>query len=84
MQKIMSYSKSSLITLTTFYAIVTFGSFAFIYENNFYLQQTLRSVLQATKCSNEMPAAGDDFDYYSSYAGFQDAMMIEGKRLLHM
>ena len=48
------------------------------------LQQTLQAVLQATKSSNEMPAAGDDFDYYSSFQGFQDVMNIEGKRILHM
>ncbi|XP_053378840.1 exosome component 10-like [Mercenaria mercenaria] len=51
---------------------------------NQFVQQTLKSVLQATKCSNEMPAEGDDFDFYSSYQGFQDVMNIEGKRILHM
>ncbi|KAL4221351.1 Exosome component 10 [Mactra antiquata] len=50
---------------------------------NQFMQKTLKAVLQATKCSNEMPAAGDDFDYYSSFQGFQDVMDIEGKRLLH-
>ena len=49
-----------------------------------HFQQTLKAVLQATKCSNEMPASGDDFDYYSSYEGFQDVMNIENRRILHM
>jgi len=47
-------------------------------------QQSLRSVVQATKVSNEMPASGDDWDYYSSFQGFQDVMNIEGKRILHV
>ncbi|WAR13902.1 EXOSX-like protein [Mya arenaria] len=55
------------------------------YEDvNQFMQQTLRSVLLATKSSNEMPAAGDDFDYYSSFPGFQGLMNIEGKRILHV
>ena len=41
-------------------------------------------MLLATKSSNELPASGDDFDYYSSFPAFQDVMNIEGKRILHM
>ncbi|KAK3593284.1 hypothetical protein CHS0354_012379, partial [Potamilus streckersoni] len=44
----------------------------------------LTAVLQATKSSNELPAEGDDFDYYSSFQGFQDVMAIEGRRCLHL
>ena len=47
------------------------------------LQQTLKAVLQATKSSNSLPAAGDDYDYYSSYQSFRDILDIEGKRILH-
>ncbi|XP_021366504.1 exosome component 10-like [Mizuhopecten yessoensis] len=49
-----------------------------------FTQKTLRAVLQATKASNDMPAAGDDFDYYSSFQGFRDILDIEGKRILHI
>ncbi|KAL5015456.1 hypothetical protein ScPMuIL_009726 [Solemya velum] len=45
---------------------------------------TLKAVLKATKSSNELPASGDDFDYYSSYQAFQDVMDVEGKRILHV
>ncbi|XP_033763872.1 exosome component 10-like [Pecten maximus] len=49
-----------------------------------FTQKTLRAVLQATKSSNELPAAGDDFDYYSSFQGFRDILDIEGKQILHI
>ncbi|KAJ8319871.1 hypothetical protein KUTeg_001458 [Tegillarca granosa] len=51
---------------------------------NSYTQNALKSVLQATKCSNELPATGDDFDYYSSFQGVRDVLDIEGKRILHI
>ncbi|XP_069106057.1 exosome complex component 10-like [Argopecten irradians] len=49
-----------------------------------FTQKTLRAVLQATKSSNDLPAAGDDFDYYSSFQSFRDILDIEGKRILHI
>ncbi|XP_060085137.1 exosome component 10-like [Ylistrum balloti] len=49
-----------------------------------FTQKTLRAVLQATKSSNDLPAAGDDFDYYSSFQGFRDILDVEGKRILHI
>ena len=50
----------------------------------FHSQHTLRSVLLATKASNDLPAAGDDFDYYTSFQGVRDILDIEGKRILHV
>ena len=50
----------------------------------FLKQQALRSLLLATKASNDLPNAGDDFDYYSSFEGFRDVMDIEGKRILEV
>jgi hypothetical protein len=47
-------------------------------------QHALKSVLQATKASNDLPASGDDFDYYSTFEGFRDIMGIEGNRILHL
>lgn len=44
----------------------------------------LRAVLQCIKCSNVLPAEGDDYDYYASFQGFRDIMDVEGKRILHM
>lgn len=49
-----------------------------------YTQQALKTVLQATKCSNELPATGDDFDYYSSFQGVRDVLDIEGNRILNI
>ena len=54
------------------------------YITLFLLQQALKTVLQATKCSNELPATGDDFDYYSSFQGVRDVLDIEGNRILNM
>lgn len=38
----------------------------------------------ATKGSNELPSAGDDYDYYSSFNSFRDVMDVEGQRILHL
>ncbi|KAK3105991.1 hypothetical protein FSP39_010385 [Pinctada imbricata] len=51
---------------------------------NQYMQQALQSVVQAVKSSNDLPAAGDDFDYYSSFSGVRDFLDVEGKRILHI
>ncbi|XP_061184893.1 exosome complex component 10-like [Saccostrea echinata] len=51
---------------------------------NTFTQQALKSVLQATRASNDLPAAGDDFDYYSSFQGVRDILDIEGKRVLNI
>ncbi|XP_064599429.1 exosome complex component 10-like [Liolophura sinensis] len=49
-----------------------------------FTQQGLRSVLGATKSSNDLPAPGDDFDYYSSFDSFRNVMEVEGRRLIHL
>ncbi|VDH93832.1 exosome complex exonuclease RRP6 [Mytilus galloprovincialis] len=49
-----------------------------------YTQQALTTALQATKCSNDLPATGDDFDYYSSYQGVREVLDIEGNRILNI
>lgn len=49
-----------------------------------YTQQALKSALQATKCSNDLPATGDDFDYYSSFQGVREVLDIEGNRILNI
>lgn len=53
------------------------------YENsNSYSQDALRSVLLAIKSTNDLPGAGDDFDYYNTFPGFRAFMMKEGKSIL--
>ncbi|XP_074655817.1 exosome complex component 10-like [Tubulanus polymorphus] len=49
-----------------------------------FSQHALSGVMRAIKSSNDLPAHGDDFDYYSSFEGFRDLMDIEGKRILDM
>ncbi|CAI9731187.1 exosome component 10-like [Octopus vulgaris] len=49
-----------------------------------YTQKVLQTVLQCVKSSNALPAEGDDYDFYSSFPGFQEIMEIEGKRILHI
>ncbi|XP_048746314.1 exosome component 10-like isoform X2 [Ostrea edulis] len=51
---------------------------------NTFTQQALKSVVQATRVSNNLPAAGDDYDYYSSFQGVRDILDIEGKRVLNI
>ena len=43
----------------------------------------LRTVLQATKASNELPV-GDNYDYYSTYDGVRDVMDMEARRILQL
>lgn len=43
-------------------------------DSGSYSQDALRSILVATKASNELPVAGDDFDYYSTFPGFRQVM----------
>ncbi|GAB1606032.1 exosome component 10-like [Argonauta hians] len=49
-----------------------------------YTQKVLQTVLQCVKSSNDLPAEGDDYDFYSSFPGFQELMDVEGKRILHI
>ncbi|XP_014675194.1 PREDICTED: LOW QUALITY PROTEIN: exosome component 10-like [Priapulus caudatus] len=49
---------------------------------NSYTQEALKTSLQGVKASNELPASGDDHDYYSSFPGFRTVVQVEGQRLL--
>ena len=55
----------------------------FYINKTFFQQQALRSVLQATKSSNDLPV-GDDYDFYSTFRSVRDVMDIEGRRILSM
>ncbi|RUS73284.1 hypothetical protein EGW08_018957, partial [Elysia chlorotica] len=48
---------------------------------NDFSQKALRSVLKATRSSNDLPV-GDDFDFYSTYRSVRDVLDIEGQRIL--
>lgn len=48
---------------------------------NAYSQASLQTVLSAIKSSNELPSAGDTYDYYSSFKGFQQFMNKEAKMI---
>ena len=43
----------------------------------------LRTVLQATKASNDLPT-GDDYDFYSTYNSVRNIMDLEARRLLQL
>ncbi|GFS76195.1 hypothetical protein NPIL_472231 [Nephila pilipes] len=49
-----------------------------------YSQEALRSILVATKSSNDLPAAGDDFDYYSTFPGFREVLFQQRQHILSL
>ena len=49
-----------------------------------YVSSLFKSVMAVSRTTNVLPAAGNDFDYYASFAGFQEAMNLEGDRLLDL
>lgn len=46
-------------------------------------QYGLGSVMAATKASAGLPQAGDEYDFYRSFPGFQNFCSVQGGRLLH-
>nr|CAB3244000.1 exosome component 10-like [Phallusia mammillata] len=46
-------------------------------------KQSLGSVLQFVRSTHGFPGAGDDFEFYSSYAGFRDFVADQKTRLLN-
>jgi len=40
--------------------------------------------MAAVRSSNELPSAGNDFDYYSSYTSFQQYTSMQETRLLQL
>ncbi|GFO01410.1 exosome component 10 [Plakobranchus ocellatus] len=48
---------------------------------NDFSQKALKSVLKATRSSNDLPV-GDDFDFYSTFRSVRDVLDIEGQRIL--
>ncbi|KAH7955362.1 hypothetical protein HPB52_000545 [Rhipicephalus sanguineus] len=53
-------------------------------DSNKYAESLLRSVVQATKAANDLPGAGEDFEYFSSFASFRQVMLAEGKSVLKL
>lgn len=53
-------------------------------DSNKYAEHVLRSVVQATKAANDLPSAGEDFEYFSSFASFRQVMLAEGKKVLKL
>jgi len=49
-----------------------------------YATSLFRAVLATSRTTNVLPAAGNDFDFYQSFSGFQEAMNLEGDRLLEL
>ncbi len=47
------------------------------------LQYGLGAVLSATKASAALPQAGDEYDFYRSFPGFQEFCESQGDKLLH-
>lgn len=52
-------------------------------DANSYCGAAFRSILTATKASNALPS-GSDFDYYSTYKGFQTVMLNKGQSILSL
>ncbi|PVD36992.1 hypothetical protein C0Q70_03985 [Pomacea canaliculata] len=50
---------------------------------NEFSQQSLRTVLQATKASNDLPT-GDDYDFYSTFDAVRDVLDFEARRTLQL
>eukprot|EP00058_Branchiostoma_floridae_P005020 XP_002590508.1 hypothetical protein BRAFLDRAFT_124507 [Branchiostoma floridae] len=51
---------------------------------NSFVQRSLSSVLRATKSSRTaLPSPGDDFDYYSSFAGFREFAATQAHRIVN-
>ncbi|XP_024915065.1 exosome complex component 10 isoform X2 [Cynoglossus semilaevis] len=48
-----------------------------------FVKYGLGAVLSATKASAGLPQAGDEFDFYRSFPGFQDFCEGQGDKLLH-
>ncbi|XP_072537142.1 exosome complex component 10 [Salminus brasiliensis] len=48
-----------------------------------FVKHGLGTVVAATKASGSLPQAGDEFDFYRSFPGFQDFCAAQGERLLH-
>lgn len=46
-------------------------------------QYGLGAVLSATKASAGLPQAGDEYDFYQSFPGFQEFCESQGDKLLH-
>lgn len=53
-------------------------------DSNKYAENVLRSVVRATKAANDLPSAGEDFEYFSSFASFRQVMLAEGKNVLKL
>ncbi|XP_061908212.1 exosome component 10 [Entelurus aequoreus] len=47
-----------------------------------FVKYGLGSVLSATKAASGLPQAGDDFDFYRSFPGFQEFCEVQGDKLL--
>lgn len=45
-------------------------------------QKALGKLKLATRAANELPAAGDDYDFYSSFEGFRQFCNSQGDKLL--
>ncbi|XP_068603751.1 exosome complex component 10 [Brachionichthys hirsutus] len=48
-----------------------------------FVKYGLGAVLSATKASAALPQAGDEFDFYRSFSGFQEFCGSQGDKLLH-
>uniref|UniRef100_A0A3Q2D5R9 Exosome complex component 10 n=1 Tax=Cyprinodon variegatus TaxID=28743 RepID=A0A3Q2D5R9_CYPVA len=48
-----------------------------------FVKYGLGAVLSATKASAGLPQAGDDYDFYRSFPGFQEFCESQGDKLLH-
>ncbi|XP_071507296.1 exosome complex component 10-like [Diadema antillarum] len=47
-----------------------------------FAKKALGKLMLATRAANELPAGGDDYDFYSSYEGFRHFCNSQGDRLL--
>ena len=59
--------------------IVTIQVYMFI---SFSVQESLVAIVQAIKSTSNLPAAGEDHDFYYSFSDFREFRTAQGARLL--
>jgi len=81
----LSYIGFCLLNLLyVFYAICLLSSCLLHKHTHIFLKDALRAILTATKASNDLPSAGDDFDYYSTFQKFRAVLQKKRQAILSL
>jgi exosome complex exonuclease RRP6 len=77
----MASSVNSVVESNASDETATFAGFKDVDE---FSKAVLKATMNAVRCCNELPSAGDDFDYFSSFASFQQFVSFQKTRLLQL